>query len=410
MVLSIFQKLKKYLGMSWIVLICTPILSNAQAHDHGMKKTIVSCTTNGIECANAATPFMTNDGKLWVTWTAGGIVSVAKSTNLGKTFDEPIRLAEHGKSLDTGGDARPQIIIDSQGRILIAYAFFKDTNWNAQINTVVSADQGKSFSKPVSIVKDETSQRFPSMINSNHGIFITWIDKRLIAEENKKGKKKLGGSVAYGWLDQKGIITGKEVIANPSTCECCRIGLALTPEQSPAFVYRAIFEQGIRDHAMQIVQANGQVGKVIPIANDQWKTDTCPHHGPTISVSKSGTIHTAWFTQGTNRTGVFYANSRNRGVSFSTPRKLGDDGSNVGRPYLLSLDEHVWLVWKEFDGEKSRVYAEYSANDGQTWSDKKMISETSGYSDHPLLISSQGKVYLSWLTRQNGYQLIEMSR
>ena len=404
------NQLKRQLGILGILLMSISALTHAQTHQHEMKKPVVSCTTTGLECANAATPFMTNDGELWVTWTAGGVVSVARSTNLGKTFDEPIRLAEHGKSLDTGGDARPQIVIDSQRRIVIAYAFFKDTNWNAQINTVVSEDLGKNFSKPVSIVKDETSQRFPSMINSKNGIFITWIDKRLIAEENKKGKKKLGGSVAYGWLDQKGMITGKEVIANPSTCECCRIGVALTPDQSLAFVYRAIFDQGIRDHAVQIVQANGQVGKVIPIANDQWKTDTCPHHGPTITVSKNGTIHTAWFTQGTNRTGVFYAKSNNRGIGFSLPRKLGDDGSNVGRPYLLSVDEHVWLVWKEFDGEKSRVYAEYSANDGQTWSDKKLISETSGYSDHPLLISSQGKVYLSWLTRQKGYELIEMSR
>ena len=404
------NQLKRQLGILGILLMSISALTHAQTHQHEMKKPVVSCTTTGLECANAATPFMTNDGELWVTWTAGGVVSVARSTNLGKTFDEPIRLAEHGKSLDTGGDARPQIVIDSQRRIVIAYAFFKDTNWNAQINTVVSEHLGKNFSKPISIVKDETSQRFPSMINSKNGIFITWIDKRLIAEENKKGKKKLGGSVAYGWLDQKGMITGKEVIANPSTCECCRIGVALTPDQSLAFVYRAIFDQGIRDHAVQIVQANGQVGKVIPIANDQWKTDTCPHHGPTITVSKNGTIHTAWFTQGTNRTGVFYAKSSNQGVSFSSPRQLGDEGSNVSRPYLLSLDNQVWLVWKEFDGEKSRVYAEYSANDGQTWSDKKLISETSGYSDHPLLISSQGKVYLSWLTRQKGYELIEMSR
>ena len=404
------NQLKRQLGILGILLMSISALTHAQTHQHEMKKPVVSCTTTGLECANAATPFMTNDGELWVTWTAGGVVSVARSTNLGKTFDEPIRLAEHGKSLDTGGDARPQIVIDSQRRIVIAYAFFKDTNWNAQINTVVSEHLGKNFSKPISIVKDETSQRFPSMINSKNGIFITWIDKRLIAEENKKGKKKLGGSVAYGWLDQKGMITGKEVIANPSTCECCRIGVALTPDQSLAFVYRAIFDQGIRDHAVQIVQANGQVGKVIPIANDQWKTDTCPHHGPTITVSKNGTIHTAWFTQGTNRKGVFYAKSSNQGVSFSSPRQLGDEGSNVSRPYLLSLDNQVWLVWKEFDGEKSRVYAEYSANDGQTWSDKKLISETSGYSDHPLLISSQGKVYLSWLTRQKGYELIEMSR
>ena len=408
MFVNMANQLKRQLGILGILLMSISALTHAQTHQHEMKKPVVSCTTTGLECANAATPFMTNDGELWVTWTAGGIVSLAKSNDLGKSFEAAIRVAEHGKSLDTGGDARPQIAIDAQGRIVIAYAFFKDSNWNAQVNTVVSENQGKSFSRPISIVNDETSQRFPSMITSNNGIFITWIDKRLITEAGKQGQKKLGGSVAYGWLDQKGVIAGKEVIANPSTCECCRIGVALTPDQSPAFVYRAIFDQGIRDHAVQIVQASGQVGKILPIANDQWKTDICPHHGPTMTLSNNGTIHTAWFTQGANRAGVFYAKSSNQGVSFSSPRQLGDQGNNVGRPYLLSLDNQVWLVWKEFDGEKSRVYAEFSANDGKTWSDKKLIFETSGYSDHPLLISSQARVYLSWLTRQNGYQLIEI--
>ena len=66
------------------------------------------------------------------------------------------------------------------------------------------------------------------------------------------------------------------------------------------------------------------------------------------------------------------------------------------------------MVWKEFDGESSRVYLQISNDDGLHWSDRKLLSQTSGYSDHPLLLQSRDKVYLSWLTRQHGYQFIEV--
>ncbi len=103
-----------------------------------------NCDGSGMECANAATPFLTNDGKLYLVWTAGGMVWMAKSDDLGKTFSTPIKIAEHGKTLDTGGDARPQILVQGD-RIFITYAFFKDARWNAQINKAYSDDGGKTF-------------------------------------------------------------------------------------------------------------------------------------------------------------------------------------------------------------------------------------------------------------------------
>jgi hypothetical protein len=121
-------------------------------------------------------------------------------------------------------------------------------------------------------------------------------------------------------------------------------------------------------------------------------------------------MHVAWFTQGERRSGVFYANSVNQGRSYSKPVRVGADGANVSRPYLLALGRNIYLVWKEFNGSVSTVYMKRSQDDGGKWSVPRAIFETSGYSDHPLLISQQGKVYLSWLTRINGYQLIELGK
>lgn len=369
-----------------------------------------TCQGVGLECANAATPFFALDGKLLLAWTANGVVSVGQSSDLGKTWMATVKIAEHGKSLDTGSDARPQIVADKQGNVFLAYAFFKDSHWNAQINTARSTDGGKSFTVPVSLVQDSSSQRFPSvLIRPDDSIFISWIDKRLVVSAKQGGSKRLGGSIAYSFSSDSGKTFKAEQFANESSCECCRIGSGLDPQNQPVIVYRAIFLGGIRDQASQVIATKG-AELIRRVADDDWKTDACPHHGPSIAVSGSGKFHVAWYTQGNKRSGVFYANSSNQGLSYSAPVRIGAEGANVSRPYLLALGQQVWLAWKEFDGTHALVYMKQSTDDGKTWSTPQMISKTNGYSDHPLLINQGDTVFLSWLTRVDGYQLIQLGQ
>lgn len=376
--------------------------------NHSSKPT--SCVGSGLECANAATPFFAADGRLLLAWTANGVVSVAESADLGKTFSPAVNIAEHGKSLDTGSDARPQILADQQGNVFLAYAFFKDANWNAQINVSRSADSGKTFTPPTSLVNDSASQRFPSaLIKPDGSIFIAWIDKRLVAAAKQGGDRRLGGSIAYSFSQDGGKTFQVERIANESSCECCRIGASLEPSNNPVITYRAIFPGGIRDQASQVITGSG-AQPIRRVADDYWKTDACPHHGPSIAVSESGKFHVAWYTQGSKRSGVFYANSTNQGFTYSAPIRVGAEGANVSRPYLIAMGKQVWLAWKEFDGAHSIVYLKESFDEGNTWSSAKMISKTNGYSDHPLLIKKENDIFLSWLTRADGYQLVKIGQ
>ncbi len=391
------------------------VLGRAEAQmDHSSRMASVKqnlvCQGGGLDCANAATPYFSPDGKLLLAWTANGVVSVGQSSDFGKTFVSTVNIAEHGKSLDTGSDARPQIVADKQGNIFLAYAFFKDANWNAQINTTSSTDGGSTFSPPVSLVQDDSSQRFPSvLIRPDDSIFISWIDKRLVAAARQGGVKRLGGSIAYSFSQDGGKTFETERLANESSCECCRIGGSLDPQGNPVIAYRAIFPGGIRDQATQVITTKG-IDPIRRVANDDWKTDACPHHGPSIAVSGSGKFHVAWYTQGSKRSGVFYANSSNQGASYSMPTRVGSESANVSRPYLLAMGQQVWLVWKEFNGTDALVYIKQSVDDGKTWSTAQMVSKTNGYSDHPLLVNKGDAVFLSWLTRADGYQLIKVGQ
>ena len=410
-----FDFLPKLLLFVTLTIGVTSNLWSQMDHSSNMgkglsKKPINSCVGDGLDCANAATPFLTKDGKLLLTWTAGGAVSFAVSNDLGQTFGSVVKIAEHGKSLDTGSDARPQIVSSGKGNIFLAYAFFKDSKWNAQINTARSVDSGTTFSVPESLVVNGSSERFPSVLMRPDGnIFITWIDKRLVAASNKSGQKKLGGSIVYSNSLDGGRTFQTERITNEDTCECCRIGASLNPNNQPVIIYRSIFPDGVRDHASQVISGNGP-DRVMRVANDGWKTDACPHHGPAIAVSSQGTIHAAWFTQGTNRAGVFYANSNNEGAAYSEPMRLGKVDASTSRPYLLALGKNVWLAWKEFDGHDTAIVMKQSGDDGKTWSKEMILSKTAEYSDHPILIAQGNQVFLSWLTRADGYQLIKIGQ
>lgn len=367
------------------------------------------CKDTTLRCARAATPLFTQDGALWLVWAGGGAISVARSTDLGATFEPRKEIAQHGAFLDTGPDARPQLVSDKQNNLIIAYGFFRDKNWNAQVNISRSVDSGKSFSAPAPISQDPTSQRFPSLLTDPQGqIFASWIDKRVVALANKVGKKQLGGSIAYAWSSDGAQTFSHENIAQPSSCECCRIASALTPDGLPVILYRAIFEDSVRDHATQTFTSRTQPGPTQRVAVDAWTTDSCPHHGPAIAVSAKGVQHAAWFTQGSARTGSFYARSTDQGKTFSNPSPIGNPEAMPGRPYLLSTPSALWLAWKEFDGKRTAVFAQYSTDDGVQWSSPKMISETVGYSDHPLLIQREGVAYLSWLTAAQGYRLLQL--
>ena len=152
-------------------------------------------------------------------------------------------------------------------------------------------------------------------------------------------------------------------------------------------------------------QTPGQVNRV---SIDDWKTDVCPHHGPSLAISSTGAYHVAWFTNGRVRKGLFYARSDNGGRSFSEPMPIGAAKRNPSHPYLLATKTGLWLVWKEFDGEVTTVPAMVSHDDGRSWSTPRVIARTEDASDHPLLIADKTHAYLSWQSKADGYRLIDL--
>jgi hypothetical protein len=272
-----------------------------------------------------------------------------------------------------------------------------------------SDDTGAGFDTPRPITGDATSQRFETLALDPEGsVFTAWLDKRNGAAARAAGKTYAGAALAYSWSSDGGKSFLSARMALDNVCECCRLGVAFLGAGRPVVLFRNIFGANTRDHALLAFADRDLPGVPHRVSVDDWEIDACPHHGPSLAVSGTGTIHAAWFTAGKTRKGLFYARSSDNGEYFTVPLPVGDPSRRAARPYLAASGKTVRLVWKEFDGEVTSVKLMSSSDDGGSWSQPTEVATTTDASDHPLLISDGRHSYLSWLTRAEGYRMLPL--
>lgn len=371
------------------------------SHQHASE---AACEDTTLRCASKVTPTFGPDGTLWLAWMAGGRVSVASSKDTGRSFSTPVPVTQRALNLDWGPDARPKIVVGGDGRIAVAFSTFRDKAFNGQVLTTRSSDGGKSFAEPRPITPNNESQRFEALaLDSDGSVFAAWLDKRNRVPARESGRTYDGAGLYFASSTDGGVTYSEARLAKDNTCECCRLGLAFAGPGHPVVIFRNIFDGGVRDHAVITFADPATPGELHRVSEDNWQIAACPHHGPSLSVSPSGTYHVGWYTAGKARKGLFYARSLDGGKTFSDPLPIGRADRSPSRPYVVASGQGTAMVWKEFDGEKTTVNLMTSHDDGASWSKARAIASTSDTSDHPLLVSDGRRIFLSWMTKADGY-------
>ena len=392
-------------------LLAAPAARSQEEHAHhgGMPAPPVpkDCPDASLACAVSATPFFTPDGTLYVAWSAGGRIVMARSTDKGAHFGSPVFVNPAREVIDAGPDSRPSIVVDAQGRVTVAYAIFRNNAYDGEVR-ITRAEPGGSFPPATAIAENPASQRFQSLtLDDNGDIFAAWLDKRgRTALANPRDY--VGAGLAWTWIGQDGTPQRPAHIAQDNTCECCRLGVAFAAPGRPVLLFRNVFPGSIRDHAIIAFQDHETPGPLHRVAEDDWMITACPHHGPALAIDGEGGWHAAWFTGGRARKGSFYAHSFDQGASFSEPMQLGSLRNQSGRPTLLARGDTIWLAWKEFDGDRSVVRLRTSQDRGQHFTPPRAVATTEDGSDHPILIAAGDTPYLSWLSEDEGYRLIPL--
>ena len=399
---SNFMLRKLALATITAVLCQTAAYAQMSHHQHASD---AACDEPTLRCASKVTPAFASDGTLWLAWQAGGQVSVASSKDGGQTLSTPVAVTKERLNLDWGPDARPKIVVDREGRIAVAFSIFRDKAFNGQVLYSRSFDGGKEFAEPKPITGSNESQRFEAMaLDQDGSLFVAWLDKRNRVPAKEEGRKYEGAALFFASSKDGGETYSEARMARDNTCECCRLGIAFAGPGRPAVVFRNIFEGSIRDHAVMTFTDPSTPGEIRRVSVDDWQISACPHQGPSLSISAAGTYHVTWYTNGKVRKGLFYARSKDAGVTFSDPVQVGRADRSPSRPYVIAGPHELAMVWKEFDGEKTAVNLMTSQDDGVNWSAPKAIASTSDTSDHPLLVTDGRRTYLSWMTKADGYR------
>lgn len=394
------------------IIFCTALVVCLQptfAHEHekgeAMPVASTACSQAQIQCARSATPVFGPNGKVWLLWSHDDRLRLSTSLDGGSTFPTTTVISEKMPVLDDNSEARPKLVLLADGSLLVAVTQ-RDSHYVGRLYTARSVDGGLTFSalKPM---LDGVGQRFETPLVLPSGrLVLAWLDWRNQAAAKAKGQPYKDSGIAVAWSDDNGqTFQGKSILADYS-CDCCRIAAAVDRDGHAVFAWRHVYGGTIRDHAAAKLKDDGTFGPLRRIAVDDWKLDACPRHGPSLTIGQDGTWHATWFTGAPGKSSLQYARSLDQGATFSAPQAIGNPAKGPARPQVLAGTANtVWRAWKEFDGHLSTVIVQRSDDNGISWGEPSEVALTSGASDHPLLVSSDGFVYLSWLTRDEGYRL-----
>ncbi len=344
------------------------------------------------------------DGKLWRVVPEKQHVYVDYSTDLGKTFSAPVVINPETQRIKASGENRPNIVVDATGQIYVTYT--AEGIQPAAVYFSVSSDKGQSFSNPVPLSdKAAAANSFQGKLALSPAgqAYAFWHDER-----NRTDWKQPGNAIYYSPINAQGKPATAKKIAD-TVCECCRVAAAFASDAQPILLLRFVYPDNIRDFGLVKPQAaDGQEFQSWRVSFDQWHIEGCPDHGGAITISNDK-YHIAWFTQGSERAGLFYASSTDKGRHFSKPLPFGNNDKRSGHPDVMAKGKRVVLTWTEFDGNKTQLLLMQSNDGGQTWQPGKVIAETTDEADFPFLLSSNAGMFVSWNSKNEGYRLIPVN-
>ena len=365
-------------------------------------------------------------GILWRASVVDGFLQVDKSNDLGKTFATPLKVNLQAQKIGADGEARPKIAFGPEGNIYLTWTESLKTPFAGYIWFARSIDAGKTFEKPTIVHQDraEITHRFDALnVAANGKITVSWVDKRDLVAAKHANKPYTGAAIYYAVSSNKGASFAPELKLADSSCECCRIATTNMPDgtglnNTVVALWRHVFAGSERDH--MIAEIPKQTEKVVAhrATFGHWVIDGCPHHGAAIASGGNAAnwwgYHMAYFdgndANKSNKAGpgLFYSRMDGEAWVASPPKKFGDNTKQSGHPAIVSIDDDVWLVWREINNGKTSILGMFSTDGGKSWNETKTIAITPQNADYPSLIAHKNQVYLSWNTLQDGLQVIAL--
>lgn len=275
----------------------------------------------------------------------------------GVKFSAPVRVNDRAGDATVRNENPPKVIVGPQGEVYVCWANERG-KWKGNIRFARSTDGAKTFSPALTINSDGASEpaghAFQSITVDKQGrIYVTWIDER------NKQKDDRGGEIWQAVSADCGKTFSRDRRILTDVCECCRTNLQIDAAGDLYLTYRTVPRSGpmYRDIILAGSQDGGKTFAQTIVSEDKWEIPGCPVVGPSFSFDNHGAITAVWFIGGSQRPGLYYATSTDKGKTFAQRQPL-DPQQKIGKhAHTVSLaDGNVFVAWDDADGKTFSVW------------------------------------------------------
>jgi hypothetical protein len=290
----------------------------------------------GIATFTGVQPQLTaGGGAVYVTFAAGDVISVARSSDGGATFTTPVALPGAGK-LALGKRRGPRVAATAQAVVVAAVAGASGGGADGDLILYRSTDQGRTWTAPI-VVNDVPGAAREGMhglaANASGLVVLAWLDLRQKGTHIYAAVSRDHGAT---WS------ADRLVYASPSgsVCECCHPSVAVAEDGRVAIMFRNQVD-GRRDMYVVESRDGAAFGAAVKQGRGTWVLEACPMDGGALALG-AGVTDAVWRREAT----LYTTETRVPAAVSDVEVALGP-----GRdPVVARHDRRVDIAWTGADG------------------------------------------------------------
>jgi hypothetical protein len=416
------------------------------------------------ECTIVINPASTNNllaGSNYII--AGGSMLAYWSTNSGASWQSvvlPLSLS-NGHSYNFASD--PAVAFDLNGNGYYAYLLIKNNQINGALGVSKSTDGGKTWSNPVPIA-DNFSGRFvpfedkemmavDTVVGSpfTNNIYVAWDRNEVDGTQTVRISRSTDGGASFNApvrVDDPATSSGSVIYATPAVGTNGELYVVwndyvdTTASSTNGFIKIDRSTNGGLTWGTDRVVASNIVVNLFYKSPSGWLIPAQPDRGiaasPSIAVdtssgSRRGNVYVVWCDAvngiQTNNIDIFFSRSTDRGQTWSARKRVNDDSTTTSQfmPWLAvdPVDGTIHISWydcrDDTNNKKTHIYYTRSTDGGDTFepnirvttvqSDESVDNaarNNNNYGDYTGLAARNGRAFPVWTdTRRFANSLAE---